>query len=238
MESLFNSFKTVLWPQRCMFCGEPMFDKADSTCERCVDTLPYVTGKICTSCGRGRSECTCSSSTLYYDKAVAPFYFEHGVRKCIHSLKFRSRTELAEPLSEYLLSAFNKHYSDENFDFITCVPLHPDDLKQRGYNQSHLLAESLSKKLNIEFKSDVLRKIYHTEKQSGALPLERSGNVLGVFDVDENIDLNNKKILLVDDIETTGSTLSECGKMLFLAGAEKVCCLSVAVTKLKKKGRN
>lgn len=235
MESLFKAVESVLWPKRCMFCGGAIFENPKLTCERCSDGLPYVNGKICSKCGRGKSECTCSSVTLYYDKAVAPFYFEHGVRKCIHALKFRSHTEFADPLGEYMLKAFSEHYADEHFDFVTYVPLHSDDLKQRGYNQSQLLAQYISKGAKIPLKDNVLRKIYRTEKQSGTLPIERFGNVLGAFDVDKSLDLSGMKILLIDDIETTGSTLSECGKMLFLAGAQRVCCLSAAVTKLKRK---
>lgn len=235
MESFSDSIKTMFWPLRCMFCGEPMFNSRKLTCERCAGSLPYVTGKICSKCGRGRSECTCSSAILYYDKAIAPFYFENGVRNCIHSFKFRSHTEFAGPLSEYMLEAFEKHFSKDDFDFITYVPLYKDDLRSRGYNQSRLLAQHLAKKIGIELKEDVLCKIYRTEKQSGSSSVERFGNVLGVFDADKNLDLNGMRILLVDDIETTGSTLSECGKMLYLAGAGNVCCISAAVTKLKRK---
>ena len=238
MTDLIKSIKAVIWPHRCMFCSGEAFENERFTCDRCIDALPYVHGKICSKCGRARSECTCSSATLYYDKAAAPFYFEGGVKKCIHAFKFKGKTEFAGPLSEYMLNTFREQYSEEAFDFITCVPLYPDDLKSRGYNQSRLLAEHISQKTGIPFKDGILNKIYRTEKQSGTSPIERFGNVLGVFEVTKDIDLSGMSILLVDDIETTGSTLSECGKMLFLAGADKVCCLSAAVTKLKKKGRS
>lgn len=238
MESLFNTLISSLWPRRCIFCSEPMFEKPDLTCDRCKEKLPYIKGKVCTTCGRERSECTCSSSTLYYDEAAAPFYFEKDVRKCIHSFKFRGETEIADPLSEHMLKIFKERYGNEQFDLITCVPLHDDDMKTRGYNQSRLLAENLCNKTGIAFNGSILRKIYRTEKQSSTLPLERYGNVLGVFEVDKNTDLTGMKILLIDDVETTGSTLSECGKMLFLAGAQRVCCLSAALTRIKKKGRD
>ena len=100
------------------------------------------------------------------------------------------------------------------------------------------MAERVSRNVGVPFKDGILKKIYHTEKQSGTSPVERFGNVFGVFEVNKEVDLSGMRILLIDDIETTGSTLSECGKMLFLAGADRVCCLSVAVTKLKKKGRD
>ena len=128
----------------------------------------------------------------------------------------------------------NEKYYGEKFDFITAVPMYFSDRKARGYNQSDELAAALSEKLGIEFRS-VIRKIYHTDKQSGKQMTDRTGNVFGVFDVEEN--LEGKSILLVDDIRTTGSTLSECGKMLYLAGAKRVCCVSIAAAKFKKKNK-
>ncbi len=233
-----QAIKAVIWPQRCIFCNDLIFDNDKCTCEKCLESLPYVRGKRCFKCGREKSECTCSSTTLYYDKAVAPFYFENNVRACIHSFKFRHNKSYAEPLSEYLLDVFNKYYCDEHFDMIVCVPLHQKDLRKRKFNQSQLLAENISRKTGIPLNLNLIKKIYQTDKQSGTNVYERFGNVLGVFDVDKNINLDGKNILLIDDVETTGSTLSECGKMMFLAGANKVCCLSVAVTKRTKKGRD
>ncbi len=238
MESTFvKAVKSLLWPQRCIFCGELIFDNLKCTCERCLDSLPYVTDKICFRCGRGKDECTCSSATLYYDKAIAPLYFENGVRKCIHDLKFRYHKEYAEPLSEYMTEMIDKYYYDEQFDFIACVPLHEKDFRKRRFNQSEELAKHISFKTGIPFKKNIITKIYRTQKQSGTREFERIGNVFGVYDVNKDEDVTGSKVLLIDDVETTGSTLSECGKMLFLAGAERVCCLSVAVTKITKKGR-
>lgn len=236
--TLVQALKAILWPQRCIFCGDLIFDNAKCTCEKCLDSLPYVSGKICFKCGREKSECACSSATLYYDKAIAPLYFENNVRKCIHGLKFRMYKDYAQPLSEYMTDVMGKYYNDENFDFIVCVPLHEKDKRKRKFNQSEELARHISRKTGIEFKANLIKKIYRTDKQSGTRDFERFGNVFGVFDIDKKENLDGKNILLIDDVETTGSTLSECGKMLFLAGAQKVCCLSVAVTKIKKKGRN
>ncbi len=235
MESFLQAIKSVLWPQRCIFCGDVMFENTRNTCDSCTDKLPYVDGNICIKCGREKKECTCSGTVMYYDKAAAPFYFEEDVRSCLHKIKFDYHDEYIKPLSEYLYQTFLNRYSDEEFDLITYVPLYKEDLKTRGFNQSKLLAGCISDKTGIPLKENLIKKIYPTKKQSKSDMIERYGNVLGVFDIDRDVDLTGMRVLLVDDIETTGSTLSECGKMLFLAGAEKVCCLSAAVT--KKKGR-
>lgn len=236
MNSFLQAIKGVMWPQRCIFCGDVMFENPENTCESCKENLPYVEGNICFNCGREKKECTCNSSVKYYDKVIAPFYYEKDVRRCIHSIKFKYHDEYIKPLSEHMYKTFLQRYADEEFDFITYVPLYKKDLKSRSFNQSEILAKCLSEKTGIPVRKDLIKKIYPTKKQSKSDMIERYGNVLGVFDIDRDEDLTGMRVLLVDDIETTGATLSECGKMLFLAGAQKVCCISAAVT--KKKGRD
>lgn len=123
-------------------------------------------------------------------------------------------------------------YADEKFDFTAAVPMYSKDQKRRGYNQSEEIAKALAGFIGVDFKKDLIKKIYPTDKQSSRNMIDRSGNVLGVFDVEENVD--GKSILLVDDVRTTGSTFSECGKMLYLMGAKRVCCISFATGKYKK----
>ncbi len=235
--TLVQALKAVFWPQRCIFCDELIFDNRKNSCDNCLENLPYVKGKICYKCGREKNECTCSSHSMFFDRAIAPFYFEDGVRECIHLLKFNSRKEFAEPLSEYMLECFNQYYSDEKFDLIVNVPMYKKDKLKRGFDQSEELAFYLSLKTGIPFKRNLIQKIEKTQKQSSTNEFERFGNIFGVYHIQRNINLDSLRVLLIDDVHTTGATLSECGKMLYLSGAERVCCLSVALTKKKKKGQ-
>lgn len=233
MKNLFSSVKAVVFPKKCIFCGSFIFESDKNTCERCCKSLPYVKGRICTRCGCEKKDCSCTGKILYYDKIAAPLYFEENVRKCIHRLKFSRREDYAESLAEYMYEALCDGLQGEKFDFITCVPLYKDDLSSRGFNQSEKLAQRISEITGIPLKSNLIEKIYKTEKQSRQSSVRRSGNVMGAFNVNE--DINGCSVLLIDDIKTSGSTLSECGKMLYLNGAENVCCLCAAVVNLKNK---
>ena len=106
--------------------------------------------------------------------------------------------------------------------------------KERGYNQCELLAENISKNLGIEFRKNVIQKVFETKKQHRITPALRRGNLVGAFDVASPSDVEGKIILLCDDICTTGETLNECSKMLWLYGAKEIYCVSLALTFSKK----
>lgn len=233
MKNLFSLMKAVVFPKKCIFCGELIFESKKNTCKRCSDALPYVRGKICPDCGCEKKDCFCSGNILYYDRIAAPLYYENEVRKCLHKVKFGSKKKYAENLAEYMYDALCERLMGERFDFITFVPMYKSDFKIRGYNQSEIMARHISEITGIPVKDNLIKKIYKTDKQSKQNVIRRSGNVLGAFDVDE--DISGCSVLLVDDIKTSGSTLSECGKMLYLNGAENVCCLCSAVVKRKDK---
>ncbi len=233
--TLVQALKALIWPQRCIFCNELIFDNRKCTCEKCKENLPYIKGKICFKCGREKKECMCTSNIMYYDKAVCALYFTDNVRKCIHSMKFRFEKNISQPLSEYMLDALNEYYSDERFDLIVNVPMLTKERKRRGFNQSEELAFYISRKTNIPFKRDMIKKLYKTEKQFSVHSIERFGNVFAAYHIDPEVNLDGLNVLLIDDVQTTGATLSECGKMLLLAGAQSVCCLSFAATKKKER---
>lgn len=230
-----KALKALFWPQRCMFCSELIFDSPRLTCKRCEKSIPFVTGKICKMCGCEKSLCSCSGRVMYYDSVAAPFYYEGGAKKCITAFKFRSKKLYAGAIAEYLYDELATFYKDERFDFIACVPLHKKDKRRRGFNQSEMIAKCLSDKTGIPFRPDLITKLYRTDSQASQHMINRSGNVFGAYGVKEGEDLTSCSVLLIDDIKTTGSTLSECGKMLYLAGAQRVCCLCFCVSKLRKK---
>ena len=232
---ILKALKALFWPQRCMFCSELIFDSPRLTCKRCADSLPYVTGKVCTMCACEKSLCSCGGRVNYYDSVAAPFYYEGPAKKCITDFKFRTKKFYAKAVAEYLYDELTTVYKNERFDFIACVPLHKKDKRQRGFNQSEMIAKHLSYKTGIPLRADVLTKLYRTDRQASQHMINRSGNVFGAFGVKDGESLDSCSILLIDDIKTTGSTLSECGKMLYLAGAQRVCCLCFCVSKFRKK---
>lgn len=128
-----------------------------------------------------------------------------------------------------MAKCFHKNYEGYDFDLCTFVPSAKDDYKKRGYNQAELLAKDFCERTNLKCE-ELLVKNFSTEAQHNLSSAERSGNLLGAIDLKDGVDIENMRILLVDDIKTTGSTLNECAKNLLIGGAAEVFCLTIAVT--------
>jgi ComF family protein len=145
------------------------------------------------------------------------------------NFKFAGRRVLAEPLAELLAETYRDGLCpEENFDLVSPVPLHPQRQKERGFNQSELLAEDFCQTTGLALAKDLLQRVRPTIPQVMLPRQERTKNVRGAFAVSDKVGVNGKDILLIDDIATTGATLKECAKILHKAGAEKVCVLTLA----------
>ncbi len=231
MNTFLKSVVGMLFPKRCAYCGK-VIAANELMCDECEASLPRINGKICLKCGREeKNGCYCKKAEKYFDGLVAPFYYSGNVRRGVHRFKFRNSPDSAEAFGKEMSETVKKKYQDIDFDYITEVPSSEKRMKERGYNQCFLLAKEISKNTGIEHKSEVLVKIYETEKQHGLKLLMRKGNLTGVFDVANPPEVEGKTILLCDDISTSGETLNECAKMLWLYGAKEVCCVSLALTK-------
>lgn len=232
-----NSIKLILYsllPNRCAYCGRVIPSNV-LQCTDCEKNLPRVTEEICRKCGRGTEFCSCKGAEMYFESLVAPFYFEGNVRKGMHAFKFRKSPDNAKAYSIEMAEAVKNRLSDVSFDFITEVPMTGKSIKKRGYNQCALLAENISGLIGVEYKPNLLAKLYETDIQHGLSYHLRKGNLTGVFDVPEPILIKDKTVLICDDISTSGETFNECAKMLWLHGAKEIYCVAAALTKSKKK---
>lgn len=233
MIELFKGLLRTLCPQRCAYCGR-VVSVNTYACEDCEKVLPRISGEICVSCGREKAECSCNGEK-YYGSVVAPLYYEGVVRKGIHQFKFRNWYQHSAAYGIEMANAVSERFPDKHFDFVIPIPMTKKSLNKRGYNQVEILADVLSQKLGIECRKDILTKIYETDKQHTISHLLRKGNLTGVFDVSNPEFVKGKKILLCDDISTSGETFNECAKMLWLFDAEEVCCVCFALTKPRKR---
>lgn len=166
---------------------------------------------------------------MRYDGITSPFYYEGGIADGIARLKFGGRDFMAYHFAKDMAKEVEKDFGDIKFDYITFVPITSFQWRHRDYNQSELLATELSKQLKIPVRN-VLEKLFDNNVQHESSQNRRKGNVLGVYDVRESESVKGKTILLVDDIKTTGSTLNECAKIMKIRGAEKVYCVTAALT--------
>ena len=233
MIKIFDALLNVLFPRRCAYCGR-VISCEDLCCDECADDLPRIKGEVCRKCGREKSDCSCKKAEKFYDGLAAPFYFSGKVRRGIHAYKFRHWRRNAGVFGYEMAKTVSERFSDIKFDYITEVPLTKKSKSERGYNQCELLADEISKHLKTEHKKEVLSKIYETRKQHDISAVFRKGNLSGVFEVNDPAEVEGKTILLVDDVSTTGETLNECAKMLWLHNANAVYCVLAALTPKKK----
>lgn len=225
-----------LFPRRCACCGA-IVSAEKGFCSECEKSLPRITGEVCPACGRGKKKCTCKNKSNYYDAIAAPFYFEGNIRLGIHRFKFRRAAYYADAYAREMSDTVALRFKNVKFDYITEVPSGKMARRERGYNQCELLARAVSKNTGIPYKKGILKKIYETEKQHGLNYYMRQGNLTGVFDSDRPEEIKDKVILLCDDISTSGETLNECAKMLWLYGAKNIYCISAALTEMKGEKR-
>lgn len=227
-------FLASVFPQRCVFCGKLIAGDI-KICDSCRKSVSRIEGEICPKCGRGKKDCDCRGRENYFDGIIAPYYYEGTVRKGIHRYKFGNIASNSEFFAAEMLKSINERYRDINFDFITEVPMTDKAIKKRGYNQSSLLCKEIASGGDITYNCNVLYKLYETKKQHTLNYYARKGNLTGVYDVKNPDSVKDKTILLVDDISTTGETLNECSKMLWLYDAKAVYCVTIALTKPKKR---
>lgn len=162
---------------------------------------------------------------------AAPFYYEGAAKTAIHRLKFEGKDFVARTLAQDMAKTVKEQYGEKKFDIITFVPFSKAEKHDREFNQSELLAKRLGEELCLPCR-EMLVKLYDVPRQHTLPGNKRRGNVFGIFATAEEFSyLDGKTILLADDIKTTGSTLSECAKMLKIAGAKEVCAVTAAIAK-------
>ena len=224
-----HSLGYAFFPRRCAFCG-CVIDPADTVCGRCAADVPRVEIPICYSCGCGKTVCVCAhAQSRFVAATAAPFYYMGSAETAILRMKFRGEPELSQALGDAMAAFAQTVYDGIAFDVVTFVPMTQKEQKQRGFNQSELLACRAADRLGLPCEA-TLYKLYETRCQRTLRQRQRSGNVLGVFDVCAPDAVRGRRVLLCDDLRTTGATLHECAKMLCLHGAREVFCLTAAVT--------
>lgn len=211
---IFSSFLDILFPPRCTFCRRFLRSGEKRICGDCTAQLPYTTGG-----GRQTGD--------FFTVCVAPLYYEGHVRDSLLRFKFKDATSYAKAYGALLADCIRGELSG-GYDLISWVPLSSKRLKERGYDQSMLLAMAAALELD-DVAVCTLEKVRDVEKQSQMGSAEkRRANISGAYRAADRELVAGKRILLIDDIVTTGSTLSECARTLLEAGASAVVGAAVA----------
>ncbi len=232
IQTVFENIKWLLFTNHCQYCNK-LIGKDETLCEECREHLPRITGERCKFCGAGKERCKCKKHHTSYNGITAPFYYEGTVQEGIAKLKFSGVETLVHYFAKDMAESVKNDFSDINFDFICYVPFTATQKLMRKYNQCELLAEKLSKSLNIPLRHELI-KIFETKTQHRISSIGRKGNAFGVYDVRHPEKIKGKTILLVDDIKTTGTTLEQCATILKIRGAEAVYCVTIALTGKKQ----
>ena len=212
-----RSIMDFLMPRRCPFCGAVA--GKELLCDKCSKTLPF----------RGEH----AVEEKPFARCAAPLYYEEPVRKAILDYKFKRKMGAVSCFGMLMAQCAAEHFDGE-FDAITWVPVSKKRLKKRGFDQARYLTASICVDWHTE-PQETLRKVVDNPAQSGIdSPEERRANVLGVYEAVEPERFAGKRLLLIDDIRTTGATLGECVRVLKEAGAKDVLCLTLAAGERKK----
>ncbi len=227
-------FLNMLYPRRCPICSDIAMPKGELVCPECMDNIPYVKEPRCYRCGKElRDERTeycfdCSKHTMYYEKGVSLFRYNHVMRRAMDGFKYKNRQEYADFFTAELIRVYGDVMQSWGADAIIPIPIHKSRRKVRGYNQAELLAEPISEFLKVPMEAKLIVRTRKTKPQNKLNDKERQKNIEGAFKIAENV-VQLKKVILVDDIYTTGSTINACARLLREAGVKQVYFACVCI---------
>ena len=174
----------------------------------------------------------CKGKKFIFDRAVAPFEYSDCIIGFIKNLKYDHKKFYAKPIAKFMAGSYLKN--DFNCDIIIPVPLCNKRFKERGFNQSELIANEISKIIGIEVSVNNLKRVKETPHQTNLDYAKRQVNLKDAFKVYNQKEIKAKKVLLIDDVYTTGATVKECSKVLKKAGANSIFVLTFAHTLIKE----
>ena len=210
--SLLSRLLDLLYPPKCVFCRKLLTSKEKGWCTACEKKIPYYDDK---------------RTGDYFAFCVAPLEYRDDVREAIHRYKFSGLDCYAEVFAPLVAESLTYH--GVQADVLTWVPVSRARRRERGYDQAETLCRSLSKCMGVPAKG-LLTKTVDNKAQATLDALQRKANVLGVYGALNTDEIAGKRVLLVDDVITTGATLSECSRVLLTAGADEVICAAIACT--------
>lgn len=231
-KALFKTLISAVYPNKCICCGE-ILDEVDYICDNCNVAIERINlDDICLDCGCEKEDCVCKYNVFRFNAIVSAFKNTGLARRAYYSYKFGKKQHYANFFADEICRTIKNCYDGTRFDVVCAVPLY----QRFGYDHSGYVAELVAEKLSVPFDNKLLFCVKKSKNQHKSTIKERLRNVDGKYSV--NCRLDNKNILLIDDIKTTGATLDECAKMLLFAGADSVYCATALGTTEKSKNKN
>jgi competence protein ComFC len=227
MKKILDIVLEILFPRKCKVCKSTQKINEYNICPVCEANIKPIFYQ-CKKCGepgyKQMETChNCKSTKIFYDATCIPFYYQGAIKKLIHSFKYSKRCDISNYFYSLLINnkRLEVYFKKNKWDYFIPVPLHKSRLRERGYNQSFILAEILNSIFCVSYAPIPIldNTLIRTKKTKPLFDLnkeERLKQLSGAFKLDEKKEdmIKNKNILLIDDIMTTGSTLNECAKIL------------------------
>ena len=226
-------FLDCLYPRRCPVCGEIVVPKGALICPDCEKQISWVDGAVCQSCGRQLSDETaeycpdCMRRRHSFDGGIALCNYNDAARTSMAKIKYQGRREYLDYYGQVFVKRLGRKIAGFHPDVLVPVPVHPARKKKRGFNQAEVLAERISEELEQQYHiripvcPELLSRTKKTLPQKDLSAAERLKNLEGAFEAG-TVPPGIRRVLLVDDIYTTGSTADTCAKALKQAGVRKV----------------
>jgi competence protein ComFC len=232
---LLGAVSSLLYPPVCTICLASI-GADEYLCDDCHAKTTRIAPPFCATCSEpfsgaisGPFTCAnCSHRRLYFKAAVAVYRSRGIVRRVVHDFKYGHQRHLRHLVAQWLCAALDdERLRGRKFEVIVPVPLHPARERERGFNQATLLAELLGERLSTPIKL-ALERVRYTTTQTAFDRSERMENLHGAFRLRRKIDVQGLRVLLIDDVLTTGATLSECARVLKKAGATSIYAATAA----------
>ena len=224
---MLSDFLKLIFPNTCHGCETMLHGNANLLCPTCMARLPRTDSHLeynydISKRLMGRLPCKYTLAYLYFKK-------QGVVQQLMHDFKYKEQIQIGEILGTWYGHELKTYKLNTQFDVVLPIPLHPSKLKKRGFNQSTIFGKALAEEMNLIFDDQVLIRNTATTTQTNKSRFLRWSNVAEVFDITDPTLLENKNILLVDDIFTTGATFEAAGQKVLQANAKTISVASLAV---------
>lgn len=237
---MLKSLIDLIYPLRCPLCGDIVIPKGERICCDCRPKLPYVKEPCCLKCGKPieREEvefCSdCQRKPYSFTRGYSLWVYDERMKKSITEFKYHGRKEYGAFYVEEILKNFKGRLEGLQLDGVVAVPLHPRKLRKRGYNQAEVIAKPIAKACSLPY-IDLLLRSKNTLPQKELSDKERLKNVQSAFTINKRVlkglAFPIERLLLVDDIYTTGSTIETCTELLLQYGVKEVYFLTLCIGK-------
>jgi ComF family protein len=239
LRRMMRGFAEIVLPKTCLSCGERLTPAAaqDAVCPACLEKIERNLPPFCHCCGRrlkkgqlAKNICpACVRQKLHFDRAFSPYSYTGIIRELIQQFKYKNKARLGSFLGKQMCAFIKEYHLPIGFmDYICPVPLSDSRLREREFNQARELGNCIAREFSKPLRDDLIIRRRNTAAQALLPPEERFANVKGSFAVADAAAANEKNILLIDDVLTTGATCSEAASALKQAGANIVFVLTLA----------